>query len=234
MAKKGLLASLFSILVLTGSTFAADEDPPLPERLKTAKTVYLVDAAGHVGGFKRLYTEVKKWGRFEVVDSPEKADILLSIGIPRNFFHAGSVSTVNATTIGGVTTGTVNTYGINVDLTEVHLIALDPRTATILWHWGEVRGLWIKSGVTRGMEQLRLAFLILELETPIISLLSKESAPLRAKDIRKKLVQSGVSLSKENEKLFSRVLDALANQKKIRTHDPASANSTALRYSKAS
>ena len=53
---------------------------PLPLALLTAKRAYLVNEAGDLKRFDTLANELRKWGRFEFVDSQDKADILIVYG----------------------------------------------------------------------------------------------------------------------------------------------------------
>jgi hypothetical protein len=81
----------YVLLVSTMLTAARDqravEAAPLPAQVVTAKKVFL---AKGVGGdrairsgddlaFDAFYAEMKRWGRFELVDAPEKADVLMEL-----------------------------------------------------------------------------------------------------------------------------------------------------------
>jgi len=84
------------VLVLFASTllFAADKSKrddippaPLPKQIVEAKRVFLAKGAGADRAlrdgdelaFDAFYAEMKDWGRFELVDSPEQAEVVLEL-----------------------------------------------------------------------------------------------------------------------------------------------------------
>jgi len=77
---KASVAKFFLTLLFCSSllAFAAkSENAPLAGEIQAAKTVYLVNESGMAIVADYAYRELKKWNRFEVVDSPEKADLIL-------------------------------------------------------------------------------------------------------------------------------------------------------------
>lgn len=83
--RKTVLGLLFfvspvALAILFAISAMAREKPPLPPPLLTAKSAYLLNKTGSEGAFSTLYDEFKKWGRWEIVDTPEKADLLISFG----------------------------------------------------------------------------------------------------------------------------------------------------------
>jgi len=85
------LLSMTSLVLLVtfaaASLYAKDEAPP-PEVL-SAKTVYVLARIGNVGAGKnkpddkraksQVSKALQKWGRYQVVDQPEKADLVLIV-----------------------------------------------------------------------------------------------------------------------------------------------------------
>ncbi len=51
--------------------------PPIPESLLNAKTAYVVNRGASVKDFERLCSLLKEWGRFELVQDPKSADIII-------------------------------------------------------------------------------------------------------------------------------------------------------------
>jgi len=110
-----VLISLFVVAPL----LAKDPDgrlaaaaPPLPTALKTAQTVYLVNAGIPNRQLDQAVTALKKWGRFTLVPDAEGSDITLTLTAqpPR---HVGTVggAAISTTTLfmsfTATTTGTV-------------------------------------------------------------------------------------------------------------------------------
>ncbi len=51
--------------------------PPLPEKVKAAKTIYLENQSARSDVFNNLYEPLKEWGRWKVVGEPSSADLRL-------------------------------------------------------------------------------------------------------------------------------------------------------------
>jgi hypothetical protein len=58
---------------------ANDKRTPLPSRVQSAKTIYVENHTTSAELQNTAYTELWKWGRFQVVDTPQKADIVLQL-----------------------------------------------------------------------------------------------------------------------------------------------------------
>jgi hypothetical protein len=160
-------------LVLVASGYAKHEKLPIPQQIMTAKTVYIDNRSGYADLGDRAYDEIKKWGRYQVVDSPEKADLVFLFsakeyigGYATNSYHntTGTVNyagTTNSQTYGSNTYGTTNgsgsvnaqTYGSSTSRAIVegttYVTVLDPKNGTALWSdahaWGRFKS------ATRGL-----------------------------------------------------------------------------------
>lgn len=114
------------VLVLIGSGLFAAEHAPLPQKIKTARTVFLsvqTDVADtHLDA---LYSEIKKWGRWEIVDDPAKADLILLMSMQ----DAGQGSI--ATGFGNYATGSV--VAVPILLHNYYLHVIDAKSNSILW-----------------------------------------------------------------------------------------------------
>src|SRR5262245_52501391 len=53
---------------------------PVPVALRDAKAAFLVNEIGDLGRFDSLANELRKWGRFTLVDSRESADVVVVLG----------------------------------------------------------------------------------------------------------------------------------------------------------
>lgn len=84
-----LLSLLLGSLILNAQAQppAPAPDAPIPQGILTAKTVFISNAmplygyvsGGPTRGYNQFYAAVKTAGRYEVVDDPSKADLVLEI-----------------------------------------------------------------------------------------------------------------------------------------------------------
>jgi hypothetical protein len=58
---------------------ANDKRPSLPTAVLNAKTVYVDNQTTTADLQDTVYTELAKWGRLQIVDTPQKADIVLRL-----------------------------------------------------------------------------------------------------------------------------------------------------------
>ncbi|SRR6266404_30971 len=58
---------------------ANDKRPSLPTSILSARTVYVDNQTTSAELQNTAYTELAKWGRFQVVDAPQKAEIVLRL-----------------------------------------------------------------------------------------------------------------------------------------------------------
>jgi hypothetical protein len=73
---KVVCAALIAALVLYG---AEDKHAPLPDRVVTAKTVFLQNDSGEQNLTDQVYREIERWGRWKVVTDRADADIVISV-----------------------------------------------------------------------------------------------------------------------------------------------------------
>jgi hypothetical protein len=72
-----VMASAFLALCAASSSLHAQA--PVPERLLDARTAFLVNEAGDLKRFDSFADELRKWGRFELVDRRDKADVVMTL-----------------------------------------------------------------------------------------------------------------------------------------------------------
>lgn len=99
---------------------------PLPTKVLDAETIYIDNQTGMAKVGDRAFDELSKWGRFRIVDSPKKADLVF-------LFSTAEYQR------GAVTTGKVDEDG-NLRATtrpaehgETILTVVDAREGTSLW-----------------------------------------------------------------------------------------------------
>jgi hypothetical protein len=119
MRKTMLVAFALSIAATAG------EKVPLPELALKAKTVALINGAGgETGVLDGIYSNLKKWGRWKIVEPSENPDLLL-------------VFSASDKALGDMTTASVNASGDYASGTATHvplmsmkryLLLVDPAT----------------------------------------------------------------------------------------------------------
>ena len=71
-----LLFALFAALSISA---IATEKAPLPAKLATAKSAFLVNDGVSAKLLDKVYSELKKWNRFQIVESKQDADIVITL-----------------------------------------------------------------------------------------------------------------------------------------------------------
>ena len=127
---------------MTVSTFGVeDEKAPVHPRLISAETLYLLNDQDNMLVSDRLYSDLKKWGRYKLVETPENADLLgvLTMQIGRTFeIYNGSTIILGSTAI---------SRGSKSVLAYKHFYfkIFDMETTMQLWTDGE-EGWWTNKG----------------------------------------------------------------------------------------
>ncbi len=154
MKVRQLMIRIAMILLLVASSQAKHEKMPLPQPVMTARTIYIDNRSGVADLGDKAYDELRKWGRFQIVDSAEKADVVLllsakeyvsgySTGTYRN--TSGSVDSYG--NINAQTYGNGSSHAIYSGTTYVTI--LDPKGGAALWSDARPWGRW--KSATRGL-----------------------------------------------------------------------------------
>src|SRR6266567_460499 len=93
---------------------------PLPDQVLRAKSVFLLSKTEAIF-YDQAYKRLKEWGRFQLVNDPEKADVILVLTTERSYLG----STVHQGEYSGAT---IARYSQNL-----RLVILDPRTKLEVW-----------------------------------------------------------------------------------------------------
>ena len=104
-------------------------------RLMVAKSAYLKFAGGSETPFDVISEDVKNWGRYVLVDSPEKADLILEVTAP-NSASGISVSSTMQNSQSGIPAESV-TSTRDLEVTRITLIVYDARSKMALWSASE-------------------------------------------------------------------------------------------------
>ena len=125
---------LITVLVLLWINFAVGQSKsrpdkaPLPDKVTSAKTVFLLNQTEAKLG-DAVYRELKKWNRWELVTDRSKADLLVVVSQQETVPGVFSTATANTTTSAATATG------LAVPVTDKgwFLHILDARTGEDLW-----------------------------------------------------------------------------------------------------
>jgi hypothetical protein len=138
-ARPGIFSLILALALLPGPSVQAqgakeNAPAPLPTQIVSAKKVFIANAGqetnpnvgGYSGGIDRTYNQfysaLKRWGRYELVSSPNDCDLVLEI----QFTDA----TVGEKVFNGTTIG-------SKDEPQFRLAILDPKTRIVLWAFTE-------------------------------------------------------------------------------------------------
>jgi hypothetical protein len=86
-----LILAMLGTLLVPGTRIAVANNKPasLPPAVLSAKSIFVENQTSDAQLQNSAYTELTKWGRFQIVDAPEKADVVLRLS---NGNHVRSVS----------------------------------------------------------------------------------------------------------------------------------------------
>jgi hypothetical protein len=117
--------------------------PPKPvvaptARLQAAKTAYVKNVDGGSIGFDTVTTTLEGWGRYQLVGSPEKADLLIEVSSPGDSDGGVAISSSTATTASGkYEPSTKTTRDLSSGGGPMRLVVRDAKTNTTLWSASE-------------------------------------------------------------------------------------------------
>ena len=138
MVRRSFLRMALIAILFTG-LWAQDAAPNLLSplaRLTAAHTAYLKNAGGNELPFNVVSEGVEGWGRYHIVNSPEKSDIIIEVTSPDG---AGGVSLSS-------TTGTDPRSGLPVEsatsshelsVSRITVIVYDAKSKMALWSGSE-------------------------------------------------------------------------------------------------
>ena len=156
---KILTSVLLTTLVLAPQSSiparANDKRPSLPTIVVNAKTIYVENHTTSAELQNTAYTELAKWGRFQVVDMPQKADIALQLSNGNYVkFVPGGESPAACAPKAGKQNWVGADEGVPPAFTRVSLI--DPKSGDSLW--SDVRKTDSPKAATHILDSLRAAF----------------------------------------------------------------------------
>jgi hypothetical protein len=122
---------LFCCLALIRNLATAQQNSyaPVPDRVVTAKTIFLINDSGTAKFGDALYRQLTDWKRWEIVTDRSKADLV--VVLTQRDSIAGFISTASATATGASAYGT----GVSAPVTsqQWYLHIVDAKTGEKLW-----------------------------------------------------------------------------------------------------
>jgi hypothetical protein len=128
MGKVGVvLCLLISAYAVAGKSRKDVPPAPLPSVVVNAKTVFLTNGGGSDLAYDAFYSEMKKWGKYEIVGSPDDADLIVEIAY--HVEHGGTrVWSTNNTY-----NGTTQVHSTQIIDPQLVLTIYDAKTKNSLW-----------------------------------------------------------------------------------------------------
>jgi len=74
-----LFAALLAAPALTAKKNKEVPPAPLPSAIVNAKTLFLVNGGGSSLAYDEFYAQMKQWGKYQIVRSPDGADLIIEL-----------------------------------------------------------------------------------------------------------------------------------------------------------
>jgi hypothetical protein len=125
------LAVCLCVLILMATVAARnrkDVPPaPLPAVVVNAKKIFLTNGGGSNLAYDSFYSEMKKWGKYEIVGSPEEADLIVELAYRVEHNGTRVWSSNNSYN------GTTQVHSAQIVDPQLMLTIFDAKTKNSLW-----------------------------------------------------------------------------------------------------
>jgi hypothetical protein len=124
---------LIAFLLSPAGIYASDKhrkdvpEAPLPASVIAAKKIFLTNGGGSPLAFDEFYSQMKAWGRFEIVGSPSAADVVIEL----RYFVEDDGTRVSSLT--NSYTGQTQIVSRRVVDPQLSVNIYDARTKDLLW-----------------------------------------------------------------------------------------------------
>lgn len=146
MRNSAYLAAVFILFNLAVPILGhAQKGPAKSQRILSARTVYFDDQTGADAVGKAAVAQLKKWGRFKIVEDKNQADLILLLSAEP--YHGGDLLMASGNTgsidaNGKVLEDPVPNFNKLAPTRDAYLTVIDPKTGDTLWTdshvWGGV------------------------------------------------------------------------------------------------
>ena len=106
-------------------------------RLQAAKTAFLKNVDGSTIGSDTVLTTLEGWGRYKLVDSPAKADLLIEVTSPDEDSGGVSISSSQSTASGKYDQSSKSSRELSSGGGAMRLVVRDAKTNSTLWFASE-------------------------------------------------------------------------------------------------
>ena|ERR1035441_1567638 len=128
MRPRRLMLSLLLLVPTLQAKTRKDIPPaPLPEVIVAAHKVFLSNGGGSDLAYDAFYSDMKNWGKYQIVGSPEDADLIVELAyrvVDRGTRVWSTTNTYN---------GATNVHSAEVTDPQLVLTIYDARTKNSLW-----------------------------------------------------------------------------------------------------
>ena len=100
---------------------------PLPTVIANAKRVFLTNGGGSDLAYDAFYSEMKQWGKYEIVGSPEEADVIVELAY--RVEHGGTRVWSSTNTYNGTT----NVHSAQIVDPQLVMTIYDAKSKNSLW-----------------------------------------------------------------------------------------------------
>ena len=116
------------LVTFSSATYANKTYTPVPSFVFNAKTVFIENKTGDATLQHAVYLEFARWGRLEVVEGREKADVIISISGPNHVREVPASETSS-----GYPLSLTAPEGDPVPVGMTRISILDPKTGKSVW-----------------------------------------------------------------------------------------------------
>jgi hypothetical protein len=140
-----LVAAVILLTLVASNPTCAQEEQAKSAKILSAKTVFWDDQTGDAAVGGAALAELKKWGRFQIVDDQSHADLILLLSADP--FHGGSIILASGQTGSIDANGNVQpdpgpNHNKATPARDAYLTVIVPKTNEVLWSdshvWGGV------------------------------------------------------------------------------------------------
>lgn len=122
-----LLCLFVSVPAVTGKDRKDVPPAPLPTVVANAKNVFLTNGGGSDLAYDAFYSEMKSWGKYQIVGSPEEADLIIELAF--RVEHGGTRVWSSTNTY----TGATQVHSAQITDPQLVLTIYDAKTKNSLW-----------------------------------------------------------------------------------------------------
>lgn len=122
-----MLSLLLLVPTLQAKTRKDIPPAPLPEAIVTAHKVFLSNGGGSDLAYDAFYSDMKKWGKYQIVGSPDDADLIVELAyrvVDRGTRVWSSTNTYN---------GATDVHSREITDPQLVLTIYDAKTKNSLW-----------------------------------------------------------------------------------------------------